>query len=155
MEKPEETPERSLPPQLVLREMVIERVARTGRQLELVKLDPFRDELWALYGDDKVRIDFRPFRVVLTAFRLGEGPRPVVELRLQPDRALAATRWTLTGRTTEEVWLVVDAVLDQLESLAETMGFRHRPRLASWEGSESAAGDAPPGDAAPPARRHG
>jgi len=124
MEDRERAPERDLPPQLVLRELVIERVARTGRRFQLVKLDPFRDELWAIYGEDKIRIDFRDFRVVLTAFRPGEGPRPVVELRLQPDRPVAPTRWTLTGRAAEEVWLVVDAVLDQLESLAETMGFR-------------------------------
>jgi len=156
MEKPEGAPERSLPPQFVLRELVMERVGRTGRQLQLVKLDPLRDELWARYGDDKVRVDFRPSRVVLTAFRSGEGPRPVIELRLLPDRTVAATRWTLTGRTTEEVWLVVDAVLDQLESLAETMGFRYRPSQASWEPTESGAGELPPDDAAPlRARRHG
>ena len=123
----ERGPERDLPPQLVLREMVIERVVRTARRVQLVKLDPFRDELWALYGEDKVRMDFRDFRVVLTAFRPGEGSRPVVELRLLPDRPVAPTRWTLTGRPAEEVWLVVDAVLDQLESLAETMGFRYQP----------------------------
>src|SRR5262249_18490817 len=84
------------------------------------------------------------------------GPRPVIELRLLPDRTVAATRWTLTGRTTEEVWLVVDAVLDQLESLAETMGFRYRPSQASREPTESGAGELPPDDAAPlRARRHG
>ena len=127
MEDRERTPERDLPPQLVLRELVIERVARTSRRVQLVKLDPFRDELWAIYGDDKIRIDFRDFRVVLTAFRPGEGSRPVVEMRLLPDRPVAPTRWTLTGRAAEEVWLVVDALLDQLESLAETMGFRVQP----------------------------
>jgi hypothetical protein len=127
MEDRKRTPERDLPPQLVLREMVIERVGRTGRRVQLVKLDPFRDELWAVYGEDKVRMDFRDFRVVLTAFRPGEGSRPVVELALQPDRPVAPTRWTLTGRAGEEIWLVVDAVLDQLESLAETMGFRYQP----------------------------
>jgi hypothetical protein len=137
MEELEKAPERNPPPPLVLREMVIERVGQTGKQLQLTKLDPYRDELWALYGDDKVRIDFRPFRVMLTAFRSAEGPRPVVVLRLLPDRPVAPTRWTLTGRTSEDSWLVVDAVLDQLESLAETMGFRYRASGASWEAGAS------------------
>lgn len=125
-------PERNLPPGFVLREMVVERAAQTGRQLQLVKLELNRDALWALYGDDKVRIDFLPFRVVLTAFRLSEGPRPVVQLRLVPNHPVAPTRWTLSGRAGEDFWLVADAVFDQLESLAETMAFRFRPNAATW-----------------------
>jgi hypothetical protein len=130
-----------LPPAFVLREKVIERVGRTGRRMEFTRLDPSRDELWALYGDDKVRIDFRPFRVLLTAFRFGEGPRPVVELRLLPDRAVAPTRWTLTSRSSEDPWLVVDAVLDQLESHAEMMRFRYRAREVTREATQSGAND--------------
>ena len=79
-----------------------------------------------------MRIDFRPFRVLLTAFEHGEGPRPVTEFRLLPDHPIAPTRWTLTGQAREEPWLVVDALLDQLESLAETMGFRYRPNTVTW-----------------------
>ena len=45
MEDRERAPERDLPPQLVLRELVIERVTRTGRRFQLVKLDEPGDDL--------------------------------------------------------------------------------------------------------------